>query len=67
MRNIVKVLFQPIIMSETSFYALQCVFNDSHRYNFYDSLINVVIKLREKDIIVIAEDLNGHFASNVQD
>ena len=54
-------------MSETSFYALRCVFNDSHKYNFYDSLINVVIKLWEKDIIVIAEDLNGHFGSNVKD
>lgn len=54
-------------MSETSFYALRCVFNDSHKYNFYDSLINVVIKLGEKDIIVIAEDLNGHYGSNVKD
>ena len=47
-------------MSAISVYALRCGFDESHKANFYDSLINVVRKLREKNIIVIAGDLNGH-------
>ena len=38
--------------------------DDSQKNDFYDSLINVVRKLREKEIVVIPGDFNGHVGSN---
>ena len=47
-----------------SVYAPQCGLDDSHKNDFYDSLINVVRKLWEKEILVTEGDLNGHVGRN---
>ena len=46
---VMKVLFQGIIISLISRYAPQCGLDDSQKDDFYDSLINVVRKLGEKE------------------
>ena len=59
-----KALVQRIIISVNSVYALQCGSVDSQKRDFYESLINVVIKLGEKEIVVIAGFLMFMFGSN---
>ena len=57
-------MLQGIIISVISVYAPQCGLDDSHKDDFYDSLINVVRMLGEKKSVVIAGDCNGHVGSN---
>ena len=59
-----KVLVQRIIISVNSVHAPQCSSVDSQKHDFYESLINVVIKLGEKEIVVIAGFLMFMFGSN---
>ena len=54
------VLVQGIIFSFISVYALQGLGN-KQKADFYDSLINVVRNVGEKEIVVIA----GHFTNHV--
>ena len=57
---VIKELVQGTIVSVISVYAPQCRLDDSQEDDFYDSLISTVRKLGEKEIVVIAADLNGH-------
>lgn len=49
---VIKVLVQGIVISVISVYALQCCSVHSQEKDFYESLINVARKLREKEIVV---------------
>ena len=55
-----KVSVQWVIISMISVFAPQC----SQKDDLYDSVVNALKKMREKEILVIAEDLNGHVESN---
>ena len=55
-----------IIVPVISVYGLQCGLNDIHKDNFYDSLISVSRKLGEKEIVVIAGDVNGHVKNKTE-
>ena len=57
---VIKVLVKRIIVSLISnltVYSPQCGLDDSQKGDFYDSLINFVRKLGEKEILVIVADL----------
>ena len=65
--TVVKVLVQRIgiVISVISVYAPQFSFDNQKDY-FYDSLINVVRKLGETKIEVIAGDFNGDIGNNLE-
>ena len=46
---VIKVLDQGIFITVISVYAPEYGLDDDQKYNFYDSLINVVTKFGEKD------------------
>ena len=56
---VIKMLVQEIIMTVISVYAPECVLDNS--------LINIVRKLREKEIVVIAGDFNYQVVSHPGD
>ena len=56
------VLVQGIIRL-SQLYVTQCGLDDNQEDHFYDSLINVVSKLR-KEIVVTAGDFNGQVKRN---
>ena len=60
-----KVLAQGIIILVISVYAPHCSLGDNQKYDFYSSLINVVRKLREKEIVITAGKSNLMFTLEV--
>ena len=64
---VVTVLVQEIIVTVISVYVLKCSLDDSQKDDFYDSLVNDLRKLREKEVVVIAGDFTGHVGSNPKD
>ena len=50
-----------------SVYAPRCDLDDSQKDNLFDSLISIIRKLGEREIVVIAGDFNGHVESNAED
>ena len=62
---VINVLVQGII-SRISVYAPQCDSDDTQKDDFYHSLINVVRKLEEKEIVIIAGYYNRLVVSNVK-
>ena len=60
-------LVHEIIIPVISVYGLQSGLDDSHKDNFYDSLISVARKLKEKEIVVIAGDVNVHVKNKTED
>ena len=54
------VLVQGIIISVVSVYAPQYAVDDSQLYFPYDSLISVIRKLSEKEMIFLSGNFNGH-------
>ena len=57
----IMILVQGTIFSFISVYALQGCLGNKQKADFYDSLINVVRNVGEKEIVVIA----GHFTNHV--
>ena len=62
--NVIMVVDQGIIVSVISVYAPQYGLDESQTDDFYDSLFNIVRNLKEKELVVIAGDFNGHIGSN---
>ena len=60
-----KVLAQGIIILVISVYAPHCSLGDNQKYDFYNSLVNVVRKLGEKEIVIIAGKSNLMFTLEV--
>ena len=56
---VINVLDQGIFITVISVYAPEYGLDDDQKYNFYDSLINVVTKFGEKEIIFTVGDFNG--------
>ena len=57
---VVMLLVQRTIVSVILVYVPKSGLCDSQKDEFYDSLINVVRKSGEKEIVVTAEDFNSH-------
>ena len=66
-RMIIRVSIQGIIISVITVHVPQYDLYESQEENFYDSLVNVVRKIGEKEIIVIAGGLNGHVGNNAEE
>ena len=68
----IKLLIQRIIISVVSIYDPKYDLDDYQKDNFYDIPIHVIIhiiihsKLREKEVVVIAGEFNGHLRSNAE-
>ena len=45
----------------------QCLLDYSQKDHFYDSLTNVAKKFREKEVVAMVEDFNGHFEVSAED
>ena len=57
---LIKLAVSKTMLSVVCVYALQCGLSDTAKEQFYDSLISVVSKLSEKEMVVVAGNLNGH-------
>ena len=57
---IIKLIVGKSVVSVVSAYAPQCGLDDNYKDIFYDELLAVVSKLGEKEIVLVAGDLNGH-------
>lgn len=63
----IKVLVQRIVILVISVYSLQYSLSDRYKDSFDDSFINVIIKLLQRKLAVIAGDFNGLVKSNAED
>ena len=52
------------MISDLTVYAPQCGLDNSQKEDFFDSLINVVLKLGEKEILFISGEFIGHIENN---
>ena len=57
---LIKLAVSKTMLSVVCVYAPQCGLSDTAKEQFYDSLISVVSKLSEKEMVVVAGNLNGH-------
>ena len=68
----INLLIQRIITSLVTIYDPKYDLGDYQKDNFYDIPIHIIIhiiirsKLREKEVVVITGDFNGHFRSNAE-
>ena len=67
----IKLLIQRIITSLVTIYDPKYDLGDYQKDNFYDIPIHIIIhiirsKLREKEVVVITGDFNGHLRSNAE-
>ena len=61
---VIKEFIQSFIISVISVHSLHYGLNDSQGIYFYNILINLIRKLREKENVFKLGDSNGHVGSN---